>query len=412
MKTNKPKRKETAIKGYPGIYKVLYWSETKSRYIDPRRIAGCKAKAYRVVKRVRHLGAWTKMQAMFDTLDEAREWKQAAIDETAIKHKPLSRYTLGNLVEEWQAWSVGRYRDSTREQYDKEVKHLRYLWDAPVEELDAHAIDSWLQYLMRPEYPKYPTRTSFRREVVTLKTILNWYRERKNPRYQPPILKRHKQDAVFHRGTKQRKVPLTEEQLEDVLTWLRTNSKKRVYYYLAALQALSGPRIGEACGLMWKDIDWHNQRYTINRIVWWSSKSQQPIVREGTKTDETRVVKLCPRLIHLLKEWQGISSSVGYVFHNEGKLITRMAIQNAYNQAFERLGLIQRSTHVFRHTFATIHADQTKDIRATQGALGHRDLRTTQHYANVSERTQAQALGDFRLGQVIPIRKSNATHNV
>ncbi len=397
--TTKPKRlrQEVAVRGYPGIFKTLYWSETKGRYVDPRSIRGCRAKPFRVVKRVKVLGRWKKVQAMFDTIDAARAWrdKTTKTPQARVTHT----YTLGDLIEEWQRWSIGRYRESTREQYAKEVKHMALLMRVPVEALTAYDIDCWLQQLIDPGYPKPKSRTSFRREVTSLKTILNWYRERKNSRFQPPILKRHKQDAVFTRRAQARKLPLTEEQLEDVLDWLKVHSKKPVYYYLAALQALSGPRIGEACGLMWKDMDWQNQRYTIQRIVWWSTKTSKPKLREGTKTDEIRVVKICPRLLELLNEWQEHGKRCEFVFHSDGKLLTRTAIQNAYNQAFERLGLPQRATHVFRHTFATIHADQTKDIRATQGALGHKDLRTTQHYASVSERTQAQALGDFRLGQ-------------
>src|SRR6185436_18747829 len=103
--------------------------------------------------------------------------------------------------------------------------------------------------------------------------------------------------------------------------------------------------------------------------------------------------------VEMLKEWQAISANGPFVFHHDGELLRYPAIQNGYNQAFRALGLHHRSTHVFRHTFATLHADQTKDIRATQGALGHRDLRTTQHYAHVSILTQERALENFRVGQ-------------
>jgi integrase len=268
--------------------------------------------------------------------------------------------------------------------------------------LKAEDVDQWLQHLLSPLYPKPKYRNSFVREVAALRTILNWYRERKNPRFQPPILKRHRGDAVFFKQPRGRKMPLTEAQLEMVLEWLKTHSQRKVYYYLAAFQALSGPRIGEACGLKWTDIDFDNHRYTIERIVWWEYHTKSPNLRAGTKTGDVRIVKLCPRLVQLLKEWKEIGAKGQFIFHKHGNLLRYPAIQNGYNKAFQALGLPHRSTHVFRHTFATLHADQTKDIRATQAALGHRDLRTTQHYASVSERTQEQALGDFRVGQVNP----------
>src|SRR6185436_14910763 len=172
-------------------------------------------------------------------------------------------------------------------------------------------------------------------------------------------LKRHWHDAIFSQEPRKKKMPLTEEALESVLEWLKNHSKREVYYYLATFQALSGPRIGEACGLKWSDIDFHNAQYTIERIVWWEYETKNPQLRNGTKTGEIRVVKMCPRLVALLKEWKLRSTKGEFVFHNEGELLRYPAIQNGYNQAFQALGLPHRSTHVFRHTFATLHADQT-----------------------------------------------------
>ena len=75
------------------------------------------------------------------------------------------------------------------------------------------------------------------------------------------------------------------------------------------------------------------------------------------------------------------------------------AIQSAYKKAFRALNLPVRSTHVLRHTFASIFSEQTGDIRGTQAALGHRDLRITQHYAKVAEKTQRKVMHKFELGQ-------------
>ena len=33
-------RKEEPLKGYPGIYRILHWSERRQAYVDPRSIRG------------------------------------------------------------------------------------------------------------------------------------------------------------------------------------------------------------------------------------------------------------------------------------------------------------------------------------------------------------------------------------
>lgn len=333
---------------------------------------------------------------MFATLKEAVTWR--TIDQfDAKKKRVVSAYTIKNLVDEWLEFVKVKHAKGTFDLYERDSHHFKSLYDIAVEDLLAEDLDRWIKNLIDPNYPKSKTRTSFQREVELLTTVLNWYRERKNPRYQHPVLKRHSSDSFFVRRLKQKKIPLTEEQLENVLEHMKIRSK-RIYYYLASLQALSGLRIGEACALKWSDIDFENQRLTVQRIVCWEVRTKSPYLRDGTKTNEVRTVKLCERAIELLKEMKE-NHQDEHLFRPNGTFPRYSAIQNAYNRVFMALDLPQRSTHIYRHTFATLHADQTKDIRATQSAMGHNDLRVTQHYANASERTQANALSDFRTGR-------------
>ena len=45
------------------------------------------------------------------------------------------------------------------------------------------------------------------------------------------------------------------------------------------------------------------------------------------------------------------------------------------------LGLPWRSTHICRHTYATIALMETKNILAIQASLGHTEIKMTQRYA-------------------------------
>ena len=66
---------------------------------------------------------------------------------------------------------------------------------------------------------------------------------------------------------------------------------------------------------------------------------------------------------------------------SKGKLLKYNAIQSSFNAGFKALGLPWRSTHICRHTFATIALMTTKNLSTVQAILGHTEIRTTQIYA-------------------------------
>ena len=66
---------------------------------------------------------------------------------------------------------------------------------------------------------------------------------------------------------------------------------------------------------------------------------------------------------------------------SEGELLKYNAVQSAFNAGFEALGLPWRSTHICRHTFATVALMATKNLSAVQASLGHTEARMTQKYA-------------------------------
>lgn len=393
------KRQFTKVKNHPGIYFLEAWDEGKKKYVDSRYLQGNQSKAYRAMRRIRVNGTKVQQMKHFRTLEEAKQWRMQATQDTPVKRRVS--YTIQNLIEEWRDWSKPpRFALSTWQVSEKDTAHFGGLVNVPVEELSAEDIDQWLKYVVDPRYPKKASRFSFLRELKALKTMLNWYREYKNPKFQPPLLKRHKRDCVFRDKPQNIDLALRADDLEKFLEVLRTSHSHPVYYRVAVFQALTGARIGEACGMPWKNVSFEYQSVEINQTCFWDYRTKEPSIRENTKTGERRSVILPPRLLVLLRQWKEEGSHSVYVFHKDGSLLKYNAIQSAYKRAFQTLGLPVRSTHVLRHTFAAIFSEQTEDIRGTQAALGHRDLRITQHYAKVSERTQRKVMHKFALGQL------------
>ena len=86
------------------------------------------------------------------------------------------------------------------------------------------------------------------------------------------------------------------------------------------------------------------------------------------------------------------------VFVNrQGDLLKYNAIQSAFNGGFRALNLPWRSTHICRHTYATLAMMATRDIGSVQASLGHKTQAMTQRYAktiallqsNTAEKTAA-----------------------
>ncbi len=396
-------RFEETLRGQPGIYKMWVWNEEKRMYVDPRALPNSNQKPYRAKRRVRVLGESRQEAMSFDSLEEARAWRLTPSDPT----RPTgSKYTMGQLIAEWrEAHKPPRIRESTWEMYGKDVEHFRMFESVPVEALTPMDIDAWIKHVTDPAYPKNKSRVSYEREVQTLGKLLEWYRQYKYRfDYRSPVLDRHRKDSVFRVKPPKAGKAMTWEEFESFLEQLKQHHKP-VYYYLAALQGLTGARIGEACGLMWKDVEFDQQILAIRRTVWWDHKSRKPHMSETTKTGETRDIVMVPRLQALLREWQGRSGPQIYIFHKDGELMKYRAIQSSYNKAFEALGLRYRSTHVLRHTFATLYATQTRNRIATQAVLGHASSGMTDRYAKPTMQAQWDSMGDFLVGQDRPAER-------
>jgi len=63
--------------------------------------------------------------------------------------------------------------------------------------------------------------------------------------------------------------------------------------------------------------------------------------------------------------------------------LTYGAIKASFNMAFKALGLTWRSTHILRHSYATVALQATGSLSAVQASLGHSSSRMTERYAKV-----------------------------
>ena len=145
---------------------------------------------------------------------------------------------------------------------------------------------------------------------------------------------------------------------------------------------LTGARVSEACGMCWDAVDLERGIARVIRRVRWDQTTKHPFLEETTKTKESsRLLMLPDDLLKILKEMKQ-ENHLRFLFTNtKDELLKYNAVQNAFNRAYKEEGIEFRSTHILRHTFATIALLATKNLSAVQASLGHTNSKMTQKYA-------------------------------
>lgn len=170
------------------------------------------------------------------------------------------------------------------------------------------------------------------------------------------------------RVAKKLPVVLSREEVEALL-----NGVASIKYRAVLMTAYgSGLRIGEVCRLQIKDVD--SSRMLLH-------------VRDG-KGGRDRYALLSPRLLEALRTyWRAERPAGPYLFPGQkaGTAVSPEAVRKVQRKAAKECGIKKRATpHVLRHCFATHLLDAGTDIRTIQALLGHRSIRTTQLYTQVS----------------------------
>ena len=165
---------------------------------------------------------------------------------------------------------------------------------------------------------------------------------------------------------------LTEEQAQKLLSACPDYLRPAVFFALH-----TGLRASEIFSLKWEQVDLESGVIRLER--------------EQTKTKEYYTVHLTEPLIKLLKSLPRYEH--GYVFTNhEGKPYSTQGYKKAFKTACKKAGIENFRFHDLRHTFASWIAIKSKDLYLVKELLHHKDLRSTQRYAHLTEDYKKQVL--------------------
>ena len=169
----------------------------------------------------------------------------------------------------------------------------------------------------------------------------------------------------------------------------------RVLYVTAAM---TGLRQGELIALRWQDVDWDAQRVRVrrNHVL---GEFDTPKSRRSTRS-----VPMSRRVTRELGQWQKMTRWAGpadLVFAEpvSGEVLRRGALMRRYRRALKAAKL--EPTHRFhdlRHTFGTAMAAAGVPMRTLQEWMGHRDMATTQRYADYAPNEREVEMVDRAFG--------------
>jgi integrase len=161
-------------------------------------------------------------------------------------------------------------------------------------------------------------------------------------------------------------------------------------FYLTAVMA--GLRHGELIALRWRDVDWPAGRIRV-RQNWVLGQFDTPKSRRGSRS-----VPMADRLageLDRLHKALGEPDVDGLVFPDPvtGAPLDKAANLRRYRKVLKAAALDQaHNLHGLRHTFGTRMAAAGVPMRTLQEWMGHRDISTTERYADYAPSQHESAL--------------------
>ena len=321
----------------------------------------------------------------FSTKREAVLWHEKEKQRYTLDPASLNdRMLFKDCVDKYWKDIQTRMMKSTVQGYQS---RLTYFYTSPLAnikmaELKGVHVVEWIGWLKKHPTAQNKGRKSFVKDLDLLKTILNWYRNFLNESFNVPVTKKHKEMCFFKpNAPRQPDYFIKPEDARNWVEWLKEH-RNPVYWRLASFMLLTGARVGEACGMKWSAVDLENGIARVIRRVRWDHFTRKPFLEEVTKTSQSaRLLVLPKRLQDILLEMKRTAMNDLVFTDTKGELLRYNAVQSAFNAGFTALKLPWRSTHICRHTYATMALMGTKNLSAVQATLGHTEQRVTQRYA-------------------------------
>lgn len=355
--------KTTAIKGKPGIR-----IKENGKFIATKSLHGIRD---------------TKE---FTTLREAWAWKQdrSCIDLTVNGKDPtlsgqgdsrneiLFRDVYLQYVAEGM---VSLKPQSIKKKTRRMVRFLPSLFPIPMSQMDSRAVLQHVIKMVAVVDREKSRRCNFEKELKDLSSIFNWYNEEVVP-FVNPIRQKHFDAGDF------RPVPKPKKDLPPNLVPHVVSNMKHMHRLVLTTQFLLGARIGEACGINDKTVDFRSKSIDLTETIIWDDS--RPVHQYDNKTSTIHFKEMTPMIEAILREAKSLRpKGCIYFFQKKGRPLRYNSILEDLNETLDRLNLGEYSgTHIFRYSMADFTREE-EGREVAQAMLNHVDSRQTEHYAQL-----------------------------
>ncbi|HAZ12512.1 MAG: hypothetical protein A2X86_19835 [Bdellovibrionales bacterium GWA2_49_15] len=250
--------------------------------------------------------------------------------------------------------------------------------------------DKKMEVLQNPL--KSSQRYSFNNELKKLSTLFNWYKKNFDQSYENPVCSLHLGEG-FIRKIPNKKRKLNAEQVIAFFNALEKGHHGAFWRDFAETQLYIAGRVQEVGGLLWRNVNFHRMEIEICEVAVYIGK-YFTAMKDGTKTGETRIIKISAMLNEiLLRRYNDKQAECPFVFHMNGKPMSRQLIEQHYNNAFMRAGLEQfRGTHTMRHTMANLVREHLS-LDHAKAAGGWKSSRVVENiYTNTPTRLSSESV--------------------
>ena len=165
----------------------------------------------------------------------------------------------------------------------------------------------------------------------------------------------------------------------------------------------AGLRIGEACALKWKNVDFENKTLKIEKSITTIPKfdsddnilNRETVVGDTKTTCSVREIPIADIVVETLKTWKekqilrqqtnkevkvDLTAPTSFIFANDdGSVRTYSGCRMIFDRFISRNNLSKYNIHFhgLRHTFSNMLFEMNENPKVIQQLLGHRDVKTT-----------------------------------
>lgn len=310
------------------------------------------------------------------TYEEVKKKKNLVLQQSHSGTYVCSRTTMAFLCQEWKQSTRYTVKESSYASYDTLIeKHiLPWFGEYKMEDISTDLINRFSIEKMQAGLSPRTVKIL----MILLRNILHYGEQR-------GYISLCGIQIRYPKIAEQPLHILTENQIQQLISYLTKEDSRFSTGIL--LSIYTGIRVGELCGLQWKDIDFGTGTMKINRTVSriknlnYSEQSdpKQPktivIVSTPKSISSFRDIPIPDFLLDLLAKHKGNDNT--YLLTGTDSCMEPRSVQRKFHAILDFCGIPSINIHSLRHAFATRCTEIGFDSKTLSEILGHSSAKIT-----------------------------------